>query len=171
MEEIRIITLGSLSIERGAAPLVGLASRKAAALLVYLACSERAQERDLLADLLWGDLPPERGRANLSVLLSGLREPLGPRLETTRQTVGLRPGPGLDLDVARFEAELRELLPQAERGLSDTELERLNVALRLYRGDFLAGFGLNGAAGFEDWMRAEQERLRQLALGARRALA
>lgn len=171
MDEIRIITLGSLSIERGAAPLTGLASRKAAALLVYLACSGRAQERDLLADLLWADLPPERGRANLSVLLSGLREPLGPQLETTRQTVGLRLGPWLHLDVARFETALRELLPHAERGLSHDELEQLDSALRLYRGDFLAGFGLSGAAGFEEWMRAEQERLRQLALGARRALA
>ena len=71
---LTIATLGGLDIRLAGAPLAGLASRKAEALLVYLACAPGPHPRELLADLLWDDLPAERGRGNLSVLLSSLRQ-------------------------------------------------------------------------------------------------
>jgi hypothetical protein len=42
----------------------------------------------------------------------------------------------------------------------------LRKAIELYRGDFLEGFHVRNAPGFEEWMLGEQERLRQLALQA-----
>jgi hypothetical protein len=43
---------------------------------------------------------------------------------------------------------------------------RLAEALALYEGDFLAGFFLSEAAGFETWASAERERLHRLAVDA-----
>ena len=48
---LEIVTFGGLQIRQGARPIVDLGARKAEALLVYLACSRRAQPRELLADL------------------------------------------------------------------------------------------------------------------------
>jgi predicted ATPase/DNA-binding SARP family transcriptional activator len=172
MQELRIETLGGLRIELGGEVLAGLASRKAEALLVYLAYGGHNYDREWLAELLWDELSPTRGRANLSVLLSSLRRALGPRLQSNRLSVGLHPEAGLWLDVRRFESELAVLpLPPDAGDLSEAAVERLAAALQLYRGDFLQGFNISNGSGFETWMRSEQERLRRLALAARQQLA
>ena len=48
---LTITTLGGLAIHSGDEPVSDLASRKAEALLVYLAASGRPQARELLADV------------------------------------------------------------------------------------------------------------------------
>lgn len=172
MDELRISTLGGLRIEVGATVIGGLASRKAEALVVYLACNPQPHDREWLAELLWDDLSSERGRANLSVLLSSLRPTLGPYLQANRLTVGLRTDSRYWLDVAHFERDLTDLPPAISRSAPAAgETERLANAMQLYRGDFLQGFGISNSAGFEDWMRSEQERLRRLAISARQRLA
>jgi predicted ATPase len=54
--------------------------------------------------------------------------------------------------------------------LPPSAVATLEAALTRYRGDFLHGFALRDGQGFEGWMLAEQERLRQLVLAARNAL-
>ncbi|NJN16598.1 MAG: AAA family ATPase [Oscillochloris sp.] len=172
MQELRINTLGGLQIQVGEQALVGLASRKAEALIVYLACGGQVFQREWLAELLWDDLSSERGRANLSVLLSSLRPALGPYLQSNRLAVGLRPDAEIRLDVRFFEQALSGLLPASGEARLDTGgTEQLAAALRFYRGDFLQGFAISNSRGFEDWMRGEQERLRRLAINGRRQLA
>jgi DNA-binding SARP family transcriptional activator len=51
-DRLEIWTLGGLTIKRGETSLDGLVPHKAAALLVYLACSGRPQPRQVLANLL-----------------------------------------------------------------------------------------------------------------------
>jgi DNA-binding SARP family transcriptional activator len=53
--ELEIYTLGGLRLLWDDEPIPDLGSRKAEALLVYLACTGRAQSREVLADLLWDD--------------------------------------------------------------------------------------------------------------------
>lgn len=170
---LAITTLGGLSISLDGAPLGALASRKAEALLVYLACAGRPQARDVLAELLWDDLPAERARGNLSVLLTSLRQRLPGYLEIGRHSVALRPSGPFRLDVADLTALAEPALAQAEPGgaLPPSAVRQLEQALALYGGEFLHGFSLRDGRGFEEWVRAEQERLRSLVVRVLLALA
>jgi adenylate cyclase len=149
---LEISTLGGLSIHCGDQPVTGFDSRKVEALLVYVACSGRPQSRDVLADLLWDDLPQPRALGNLRVVLHSLRKQLDPYVTVTRDAVALNPEAAIWLDVAEFEEKLSE--------------GRIEEAVALYHGDFLQGFYVRGARRFEDWAIVECEQLRQLALDA-----
>ena len=56
--------------------------------------------------------------------------------------------------------ELRTALEANRLPLSNSSAHRLERVLALYQGDFLAGFYINESQGFEEWLRAERERLR-----------
>ena len=60
----------------------------------------------------------------------------------------------------RFESALAEDEPAPEK------LQPLREAVELYRGEFLEGFSVRQALGFEEWVLGERERLRQLAIQA-----
>ena len=157
---LKIHTFGRLSIERDGEVVAGLASSKAEALLVYLACTGREQPREVLADLLWNDRTQRQALANLRVVLSSLRRVLGPYVDITRTTAAPNPRADTWLDVRR----LQEASEQAQDGIrSPAEAEALGAALEAYVGDFLAGSFLPEASGFENWVAGERERLhRQL---------
>jgi predicted ATPase len=128
-------------------------TRKAVALLAYLAVTGRPARRDTLCALLWRDAPPDRARATLRRTLSSLRSALGGRwLETDGDVVSLD-GDGIVLDVAELR---RRLAACAEHGHGPAETCRrcaapLRDAVALDRGPFLAGFGLRDAPDFDDW--------------------
>lgn len=88
---LEITTLGGLSIRLDGQPLAKLHSRKAEALLVYLALTARLQPREVLADLLWEDFSQKQAMNNLRVVLSNLRKHLGDHLLITRDTAGMNP--------------------------------------------------------------------------------
>jgi len=115
-------------------------TRKATALLAYLALEQGRHGRDVLAELLWPEYAPDRARAALRRTLSTLRSALGGRwLAVARDAVSLeRDGVLLDVD------EFRRLAAGAE-------LADLEQAAALQRGAFLAGFGLRDSAPFDDW--------------------
>ena len=74
-QPIRIRMLGPVSIEAGGSPLV-VDTRKAVAIVAYLAATRRPASREAIAALLWpeADDPGARGalRRTLSVLRAGL---------------------------------------------------------------------------------------------------
>lgn len=167
---LRITTLGGLSITHAGAAVTGLASRKAEAMLVYLACTRRPHARDVLADLLWDDVSTTRARGNLSVLLTSLRRQIGAYLQIDRHSVAVDPASPTWSDVVELETLIASALhtqrPRDAKPLSADSTEQVDRALELYRGDFLQGFGVRESAGFEVWMVGEQERLRRLVLAA-----
>jgi DNA-binding SARP family transcriptional activator len=164
-ERLRIHTLGGLSIERGGEAVDDFASRKAQALLVYLACTEREHPREVLAELLWDDRSQRQALANLRVVLSSLRKEVGPFVAITRTTAAMDDQADVWLDAAELEKAAEDLQDE-EAPLSSEDVETLKETLDLYEGDFLAGFFLPEAAGFETWATAERERLHRLALEA-----
>jgi predicted ATPase/DNA-binding SARP family transcriptional activator/Tfp pilus assembly protein PilF len=168
--DLRIVTLGGLSITYGGAPLGGLASRKAEALLVYLACQRRPQPRDLLADLLWDDAPSERARGNLNVLLSSLRQQLGPYLLSDRLTAAFNSEAPYWFDAQELEQGFSEAAFSTHAALDEEQAARVEACLAHYRGDFLQGFVIRNATQFEQWVVASQEHCRRLVTRARRAL-
>ena len=131
---------------------------KAAALLAYLALNlGRTYSRAALAGLLWGDREDAQARKSLRQTLYALRKALpevGPVLLD-------REGDGLGLDPAMVEADV----PRFERLVGDAMPETLERAVGLYRGDLLQGFTVAEPA-FEEWLAAERERLRALAVEA-----
>jgi DNA-binding SARP family transcriptional activator len=80
---ITIHSLGGLTIQREGQPITGLASRKAEALLVYLAANPRPHPREILAEMLWDERSQSQAMANLRVVLSSLSIAPYPRQPST----------------------------------------------------------------------------------------
>ena len=130
-------------------------TRKATALLAYLAVSGAPARRDTIVGLLWPETDPDRARATLRRTLSTLRSALDGRwLVTEGDTVRLETE-GTWLDVLELTRLLAECTTHGH-GPSETCprcLEPLEAAVALERGGFLAGFGLRDSAEFDDWER------------------
>lgn len=147
---LSIHTFGGLRVYVDDMPVKGFGARSAEALLAYLSSHTEPLPRGVLAELLWPERPAEVSLANLRAALFRLRRELAPYLLITRQDVGLISEAWVD--TGEFESHLSE--------------RRLAEALDLYRGEFLAGFYLDGSPAFESWLSGEQERLRHLILAA-----
>jgi TolB-like protein len=158
MAKLHIALLGGLEIAGSEMTARASLTRKARALVAYLALrGGRGQSREKLAELLWGDSAEEQARANLRQALSSIRKALNGdgavHLVTDGDQISLA-GANIDLDVAEFELLVAEATPTA-----------LKRAAALYKGDLLDGFSLKEDS-FEGWVRAERERLRHLACDA-----
>lgn len=156
-------------MERAGVP-VEVDTRKALALLAYLAVTERSGSshtsytRDALAAFFWPDYDQSGARAALRRTLSALRKAVGEDLlEVSREVIGLSPTADLWVDVSEF----RRLLAEGRtHGHSPAEvcatcLVSLEQAADLYRDDFMAGFSLRDAPAFDDWHYFQSETLRR----------
>lgn len=167
MLEVRIRLLGPPLIERGG-EAVKTDTRKAVALVSFLAVSGRSASRDQLADLLWPEYGRKRARASLRRTLSSLGAARSEGwLKTDRDDVALN-GSEVRLDVDRF----HELLSECEAhghptsGVCPECLGPLSAAVSLYEDDFMSGFGLRDSAAFDDWQFFQGEELRRELAGA-----
>ena len=168
-QQLSIHTLGGARVEVGQATVTKWQSRKAEALLIYLATTRRTQKRESLVGLLWAEMPQERALANLSVMLSNIRKNVGAGfLLSDRQQVGLDWNQPIWVDVDAFTTKMGELL--GSEPLTRHKLAQLEKSLVLYQGDFLQGYYIRGAHEFEEWRLFEQERLRQMAINGWQAL-
>ncbi len=168
MARLAISVLGMPRIEMGGSPLA-VDRRKAVALLVYLATSEGVRSRDTLATLLWPGYDQATARGNLRRTLSVLHSALCEEwLLIDRETVALRRGDDLWVDVQQFERLLSECRTHGHAGdqVCARCLEPLTQAAALYRDDFLTGFTLADAPDFDDWQRDQTENLRSVLSGA-----
>ena len=87
MSTLRICLFGPPTVEMDGRR-IEVKPRKALALLVYLACTNRVQRRDTLATLLWPEFGQSQARAALRRHLSELGQFAG------RHLAGNRPGDG-----------------------------------------------------------------------------
>ncbi|MBX3059906.1 MAG: tetratricopeptide repeat protein [Anaerolineae bacterium] len=158
--ELIIRVLGPLIIELNGRDLTPHLSRKAQALLVYLACQQRPVAREVLTTLLWADSSAEQGMTNLRKTLSELRRWLPDHLVAERQTIELAPPFWLDM------AELNHRLSKE----SATPAE-MATAVTLYRGPFLSNFSFADSPDFTLWAALQQEQVRQLVITAWHHLA
>ncbi len=147
--------LGTVQIEQDGKPVPGFRSRKALALLGYLATQGQPISREHLVDLFWEGQPETRGRANLSWVLNKIGSRLPGCLQSDRHTVQFQQTGLYWSDIDAFE------LLVARR-----EMASLSAAVELYRGEFLADLYLDGCSEFDIWLVGERERWRQRAAGA-----
>lgn len=153
MSKIRLSFFGSIEITVDEVP-AELPTRKAVALLCYLAITNRPQPRERLATLFWPEFDHARSKTSLRRALADLRKALGKEwLLANRQTVELDPTGELSVDVHEFRALL---------GADTRSKQNLSQALALYTADFLDGFALKNSLAFDEWQFYERESLRQL---------
>ena len=159
-EPWHIHLLGGLRLQHQSTVIEHFRTRKAAALLAYLALYARRQHaREELAEILW---PDEKHSAqakahNLNQALSTLRRYLEPTpadrgtiLRSTHTHIALNQE-AVVVDVAEFEVAVR----LAARSSEDRERrEHLTRAAALYTGDLLPGM-------YEEWALRERDRLQE----------
>src|SRR5918997_4687103 len=163
----RVSLLGAPRIEHDGEP-IEVDTRKAIALVAYLAVTRQRHVRDALAGLLWPEYNQTRARAALRRTLSSLGKARAQGwLEADREGVDLARNQ-IWVDVDRF----RDLIAECgTHGHPETEvcpecLPPLSEAVALYRDDFLAGFALRDSAAFDDWQFFQSEELRRELAGA-----
>jgi DNA-binding SARP family transcriptional activator len=152
---LEVTLLGGFEVRLATGQPVTLSTRKAQALLAYLATRPgQPHARDKLTALLWADRGDAQARDSLRHTLVELRKALpAPVSPTAERGAIVLNTVGIEVDVARFEA-------RAAVG-SAAELAE---AADIYQGDFLDGFVLREPL-FEAWLVAERERLLELAMG------
>ena len=146
---IAIRTLGPVEVLVDGAPAPpALLWRKNLALLVYLARSPRhARTREHLIELLWGSRPEQAARHSLREALRIIRQAAG------REVVLDGDGEKLHLAPESVRFDIDELASRVADG-------DLAGAAQLASGEFLEGFGVDDAPGFEDWLASERAAVR-----------
>src|SRR6266571_4160266 len=167
MSQLHLSLLGTPVVKHGERTLT-FSTRKALALLVYLAVEGGTHPRKTLSEAFWPELDAQHGRAALRATLLELRKLLershapGERahLLVERETLGFDQGSPLILDLRLVEAASK----QGGRGVEPLEgqghgalLAQLEQATRLARGPFLASFTLRDSQCFDDWTRQQRE--------------
>jgi predicted ATPase/DNA-binding SARP family transcriptional activator len=155
--------LGPLEVLGANGPVGIGGARQRALLAVLLVHANSVVSADRLADVLWGDAPPEDEAAALRTCASRLRgaldtgEPTGQASALVTQAPGyvLRLDPD-QMDASRFEGLVAEGLQLAADGALATATATLDAALGLWRGRAFAEFA------DDDFARTEALRLEEL---------
>lgn len=141
----------------GSAPL-GFISKKAQALLAYVAVeSARPHTRDELAGLLWPDFSNSSAHASLRSALANVRQVIRDKqaepsfLLVTRDAIQFNVESRHELDAA-----ILERTPVVDT-LDSAEAHRLECALEHIQGPLLAGFSMGDSPAFEEWLLLKRE--------------
>jgi DNA-binding SARP family transcriptional activator/predicted ATPase len=162
MSGLAIYLLGSPRIERDGS-MIEVDTRKAIALLSYLAITGISHTRDALATLLYPDLDQAHARAALRRTLSALNKALdNPALVIRRESLELKYEGDVWVDVRTFTQLQEEIRRHVHRDIQTCQdcMRRLEQADALYQGDFMAGFTLRDSPNFDDWQFFQTESLR-----------
>jgi DNA-binding SARP family transcriptional activator len=166
-QPLHLYALGPPEVRLGE-NLIVFSTRKTLALLIYLAIESGPQPREALAALLWPEASPERShgslRNTLDHLQTALRQASGKDkssyLTVTHNSLSLNPDADIDFDLQTVErAYLQARTDRTSRILPEgsASLPLLQSAAACQRGDFLAGFSLGDAPGFDDWAAIQRE--------------
>jgi len=149
MEPLTIQLLGHPVVTVGRQP-ISFPTRKVLALLVYLVVEGGQPNRETLMALLWPESEPEKAALSLRGALSRLRkllQPAGDYILTSGATVAFDFTQPYQLDLAWL----------ADAAGSDLLAAELSPILDLDRGEFLEGFALPDAPGFDNWASIQRE--------------
>jgi DNA-binding SARP family transcriptional activator len=178
LSRLILYLFGSPRIHMDEQPVV-VDTRKATALLAYLAVTGKTHQRDALAALLWPDYDQTSARAALRRTLSTLHHALdGDHLEISRETIALDLGGEHWVDALEFHRLLAQASAPANAAHGHTANEicpecirALEAATQLYQAPFMAGFSLRDSDSFDEWQFFQEETMRRELSGALEKLA
>ncbi|MBI2407350.1 MAG: hypothetical protein HYV19_03470 [Gemmatimonadetes bacterium] len=151
-----VLTLGRLGVvgvsEAGGARLLNQPKRLAVLLYVLLSQRGGSLSRDQVISVFWPESDESRARNSLRQTLSFLRTCLGTEAITSVGAHGVAVAASLACDAARFEWLL--------------DANRKEEALKLYGGELLPGFHVDGAYAFMDWLETRRRHTAQRAAKA-----
>ncbi len=167
MSQLHLSLLGTPVVKHGQDTLT-FSTRKALALLVFLAVEGGTHLRKPLSESFWPELDAEHGRGALRATLLELRKLLerchGPgerdHLLVERDTLRFDQGSPLILDLRFVESASKQVGRGIEPLAGQTRgalLAQLEQAMHLARGPFLASFTLRDSQFFDDWTRQQRE--------------
>jgi len=157
---------GPPTLQPTGASLSPFKSRKAEALLYFLALTPGQHRRSYLANLLWSEWSEEKALGNLRYALWNLRQVLDEALVSSdRLSISLQAGGLLRSDVQSFHELLRDT-PGRPGPLSPNQAARLQQAIELYRGEFLAGFEVGEAPLFQEWASQQRAAFHDMAVSS-----
>lgn len=170
MRRFTLCVLGPPELRDGER-LLTFRSRKALALLVYLAIEGRRVSRDELAALLWPDTEAAHARALLRSTLNYVRQALRAVEGGVAPAVLLVEGSFLGLERAAVELDVETIAQalvatqhiRADWSAAERKdaLQQLHAAVATYRGDVLAGFTLADAPEFDAWVSVQRTHWQQ----------
>jgi DNA-binding SARP family transcriptional activator len=131
--------------------IIEIDTRKAVAILAYIALDEERPSREFLTAFLWPEYDRSRSRAALRRTLSALRRDVGEAyFDISRDAVAFAPDADFWVDVAEFRQKA-----------GTNSLAELEAAVELYRDDFMTGFTLRDSPEFDEWQYYQSESLRR----------
>jgi DNA-binding SARP family transcriptional activator len=156
---VTVRLFGKFWVQRDDQNLDGWNARKVQELFAFLLLyRERPHARPVLAELLWPETTPEQSMKYFRHTLWQLQTSLGcDVLEIDAESVYLKPGADLWLDVMEFERACAHVRGTPGEELDEPRAHLLREALKLYRSDLLEGW-------YHDWCLFERERLQHMYL-------
>jgi len=126
------------------------------AFFTYLAADNTPCSRSKFHELLWADVTEKQVQENTRVLIYNVRQILGDYMTVTRATVELNRRLPYWSDLDAFSSIKDEQVAR------DPDL--LKQILKLYEGDFLDGFSISHAPGFDSWLTQKRRHFHNLAI-------
>ena len=154
-KSLRFLLLGLPEIFLNETAVDSSMPNKARALLYFLAMSKGQQTRERLANLLWPDRTDALARSNLRKTISKLPDFLEEYLTITSDRLQFQAGVYVDA------LDFRARVDAASNSVNINELE---AAVSLYRGEFLSQFYVRGAPEYEGWQMNHRANYRELAI-------
>jgi DNA-binding SARP family transcriptional activator len=149
--EIQVRMLGPLTVSREGRASALPASRKARALLAYLALAPLASNRSQLCELLWD--APSDPRGELRWCLSKIRGVVGGARVSIR-------GDAVRLDLADCAVDALEIERVARAGIGTLAPEQARALAAQFGGTFLEGLEIDRSPAFSGWLIAQRRRFR-----------
>ncbi len=169
MGRLNLALLGTPEV-RHPEQLLRFPSRKALALLIYLAVEGGVHTREKLASFFWPESDETRSKAaqrrTLVYLRDTLQQEVAPsplsHLLVERERLAFNAAPEFQMDVHALQRTFKDVRSSSSsRDLQgearSTLLAHFQDAVEQYRGDFLEGFSLDDAPDFDDWTRLQRE--------------
>lgn len=166
MNKLRLFLFGKFRAQYGGHSIHAFDGQKVQALFCYLLIyQDRPHSREMLANLLWGDVTPDHAKSYLRKALWQIQTELnkyekntnGPILNIDSDWIQINPLADFWLDVAVFEKTFMRVKTVPGWELPPTIVQELRMCVDLYQGEFLE-------CGYADWCLYERTRFRHMYL-------